>query len=61
MKITDVTFSDSTKTHNFHTYKLQFQAPQTAGMYTWKLFVVSDNFVDEDVVKDIVVCHYFSR
>ena len=57
MKITDIPFSDPTKTCNFHAYKLQFQAPQMAGIYTWKLSVVSNTFVGEDVVKDMVVLH----
>ena len=60
MKITDLPFSDPTKTRNFRAYKLQFQAPQTVGMYTWKLFAVSDTFVGEDVVRDMVVRHCLS-
>ena len=55
MKISDVPFSDPSKDRNFRAYKLQFQAPQTVGMYTWKLFAISDTFVGEDVVRDLVV------
>jgi translocation protein SEC63 len=55
MKISDVPFSDVSNARNFRAYKLQFQAPQAVGMYTWKLYAVSDTFMGEDFVQDMVV------
>ena len=55
MKITDVPYSDPSKQRNYRSYKLQFQAPQTVGFYTWKVYLVSDTFVGEEIVRDVVV------
>lgn len=55
VKITDVPFSDPSKDRNYRAYKIQFQAPQGVGLYTWKVYLVSDTFVGEETVKDIVV------
>lgn len=60
MRITDVPFSDPTKDRNYRSYKLQFQAPQTVGFYTWKVFLISDTFVGEEVVKDVMVRETFA-
>lgn len=51
MKITDVPYSDS----DYRSYKLQFQAPQNVGLYTWRAYIVSDTFVGEDISKDMIV------
>ncbi|THH10242.1 hypothetical protein EW145_g1464 [Phellinidium pouzarii] len=55
MRITDVPLSDPTKDRNFRAYKLQFQAPQGVAVYTWKLHFVSDTFLGEEIVEDIVL------
>jgi translocation protein SEC63 len=55
MKITDIPFADTTKSRDYRSYKLQFQAPPNAGMYTWKLYIVSDTFVGEEIEQNIIV------
>ncbi|TDL14651.1 hypothetical protein BD410DRAFT_757056 [Rickenella mellea] len=55
MKITDVPLSNPTKDRNYRAYKLQFQAPQGVGLYTWKVYLVSDTFVGEEAIKEIVL------
>ena len=56
MKISDVPFSRPNHTRNYRSYKIQFQAPQGVGMFTWKVQLISDTFVGEDVTWDISVC-----
>lgn len=56
MKITDVPISDPSEERNYRSYKLQFQAPQQIATFSWKIHVVSDTFVGEEVVQDLVVC-----
>jgi len=62
-KITDVPFANLHAEHqrDYRSYKIQFQAPQNVGMFTWKIYLVSDTFVGEDVTKDIIVSIFFSR
>jgi translocation protein SEC63 len=55
MKISDIPFSNSSQDRNYRSYKLQFQAPQSTGMFTWKIYLVSDTFVGEEISRDIVV------
>ncbi|EPQ59753.1 DnaJ-domain-containing protein [Gloeophyllum trabeum ATCC 11539] len=55
MKITDVPFSDPRKERNYRSYRMQFQAPQGVGVYTWKVYLVSDTFVGEEVVRDVML------
>lgn len=40
---------------DYRSYKIQFQAPPTPGYFTWKLFLISDTFVGEEVAQDIAV------
>ena len=56
MRITDLPLSDPSKERNYRTYKLQFQAPPNAAIFQWKIHVVSDTFLGEEVSQDIVVC-----
>ncbi|KAJ7173811.1 translocation protein sec63 [Mycena filopes] len=49
LKINEVPSTD------FRAYKIQFQAPQTTGLLTWRVYVVSDSFVGEEVVRDIAM------
>ena len=51
MKITDVPYTDS----DYRSYKLQFQAPQNVGLYTWRAYIVSDTFVGEEIARDVTV------
>jgi translocation protein SEC63 len=55
MKITDVPFSKPEQDRNFRSYKLQFQAPNGVGLFTWKIYLVSDTFVGEEICEDIAV------
>lgn len=50
-KVTDIPFTDS----DYRMYKMQFQAPQNVGSYTWRVFVVSDTYVGDDTYQDITV------
>jgi hypothetical protein len=59
VKITDVPFSDPSSNRDYRSYKLQFQAPPNVGMFTWKLCLISDTFVGEEVYKDMVVSVFF--
>lgn len=36
-------------------FKMQFQAPPTVGMFTWRVYVVSDTFVGEEVWRDLAL------
>ena len=56
MRITDVPYTDT----DYRSYKLQFQAPQNVGLYTWRAYLISDTFVGEDVHQDVAVrCNMF--
>ena len=55
MKITDVPHADSRHPDTYRSYKMQFQAPQNVGLFTWKVFVVSDTFVGDEAVRDITL------
>lgn len=52
LRITDVP-SRSVAEHR--SYKVQFQAPPSPGYFTWKLFLISDTFVGEEVAQDIAL------
>ncbi|KAH6899462.1 translocation protein sec63 [Coprinopsis sp. MPI-PUGE-AT-0042] len=53
IRIADVPFSDPEADRDYRSYKIQFQGPPSTGLFTWKLYVVSDTWVSEDVVRDI--------
>ena len=55
MKITDVPVADAARAVDYRAYKMQFQAPQNVGLFTWKVFVVSDTFVGDEAVRDITL------
>jgi preprotein translocase subunit Sec63 len=55
MKITDVPFSIPEQDRDYRSYKLQFQAPNGVGLFTWKVYLVSDTFVGEEICEDIAV------
>lgn len=56
MKISEVPISDPSEGRNYRSYKLQFQAPQQIATFSWKIHVVSDTFIGEEVIQDLVVC-----
>ncbi|EJD35962.1 hypothetical protein AURDEDRAFT_147310, partial [Auricularia subglabra TFB-10046 SS5] len=53
MRFTDVPYSDPSRRRNYRTYKMQIQAPPQVGMFAWRLLIVSDTFVGEDVGRDL--------
>ncbi|KAI0706889.1 Sec63 Brl domain-containing protein [Cerioporus squamosus] len=55
MKITDVPVADAQSVIDYRSYKIQFQAPQTVGLFTWKVFVVSDTFVGDEASRDVIL------
>ncbi|KAJ7090585.1 Sec63 Brl domain-containing protein [Mycena crocata] len=55
LKVTDVPFRRTGDSSDFRSYKIQFQAPQNTGLLTWRVYVVSDSFVGEESVQDIVM------
>ena len=55
LKLTDVPLSDPAKDRDYRAYKIQFQAPQGVGMYTWKIHLVSDTYIGEEYTQNITV------
>lgn len=50
MKIADVPIGS-----NYRMYKMQFQGPPATGTFHWRVHVVSDTFVGEEVTRDVMV------
>ncbi|KAH9921565.1 DnaJ-domain-containing protein [Epithele typhae] len=55
MKIQDVPVADAARGVDYRAYKMQFQAPQNVGLFTWKVFVLSDTFVGDEAVQEITL------
>jgi translocation protein SEC63 len=55
LKITDIPLSRAEAERNFRAFKIQFQAPQGTGLFTWKVHLVSDTFIGEDITRDITL------
>ncbi|KAI0329907.1 translocation protein sec63 [Cubamyces sp. BRFM 1775] len=55
MKISDIPVADPARGVDYRSYKIQFQAPQTVGLFTWKVFVVSDTFVGDEAAREITL------
>ncbi|ESK87828.1 translocation protein sec63 [Moniliophthora roreri MCA 2997] len=57
MKITQVPYSNPNAEYDrdYRTYKLQFQAPNGPGLFTWKIYLVSDTFVGEEVSRALTL------
>ncbi|KAG6813182.1 hypothetical protein H0H92_013302 [Tricholoma furcatifolium] len=55
MKITDIPLAQPNHERDYRSYKIQFQAPQSVGVFTWKVQVISDSFVQEDASRDITL------
>ncbi|KAF7289535.1 J domain-containing protein [Mycena chlorophos] len=55
LKVTDVPFRQTGDSADFRSYKIQFQAPNTPGTLTWRVYVVSDSFVCEEAHQDITM------
>jgi translocation protein SEC63 len=55
MKISDVPLANPDSAKDYRAYKLQFQAPPQVQTFNWKLFLISDTYVGEEVMRDITV------
>ena len=55
MKVTDVPVADAGRGIDYRSYKIQFQAPQNVGLFTWKVVVISDPFVGDEASRDVVL------
>lgn len=55
MKVSEVPTANPNIAQDYRTYKLQFQAPPNIQTFTWKLCLISDTFVGEEVTRDISV------
>ncbi|KAF8960275.1 translocation protein sec63 [Flammula alnicola] len=55
MKITDIPYSRPGDDRDYRSYKIQFQGPPNTGLFTWKVYVVSDTFVGEEATTDITL------
>ncbi|PPQ95847.1 hypothetical protein CVT26_015977 [Gymnopilus dilepis] len=53
IRITDIPYAQPGVEGDYRRYKLQFQGPPNTGLFTWKVYVVSDTFAGEEAVKDI--------
>ncbi|EMD31768.1 hypothetical protein CERSUDRAFT_119351 [Gelatoporia subvermispora B] len=51
MKVTDIPSAEK----GYRSFKMQFQAPPSPGVFTWKLYLVSDTFIGEEISRDIVL------
>ncbi|KAI0751955.1 DnaJ-domain-containing protein [Irpex lacteus] len=55
MQVTDVPLANPSLEQDYRTYKLQFQAPPNIQTFSWKVYIVSDTFIGEDVSRDILL------
>jgi len=55
IQVSDLPYTDPKKPRDYKTFKLQFQAPQDVGLYTWRIRFVSDTYLEEDIAKDLTV------
>ncbi|KAI0092659.1 DnaJ-domain-containing protein [Irpex rosettiformis] len=55
MQVTDVPLANPDLEQDYRTYKLQFQAPPNIMTFSWKLYIVSDTFVGEEIARDILL------
>ncbi|KAG6865385.1 hypothetical protein C0991_003088 [Blastosporella zonata] len=55
MKITEIPFARPNHERDYRSYKIQFQAPQNVGVFTWRIQLISDSFVHEDTYRDIIL------
>ncbi|PPQ88725.1 hypothetical protein CVT25_009671 [Psilocybe cyanescens] len=53
MKISDIPYSQPGADRDYRAYKIQFQGPPNTGLFTWKVYIVSDTFVGEEVTSEI--------
>ena len=54
-KITDIPMSNASADRDYRAYKVQFQGPSSTGLFTWRVYIMSDTFVGEEVSADVMV------
>ncbi|KAH8106334.1 DnaJ-domain-containing protein [Cristinia sonorae] len=55
MRITDIPYAEADKPEVYRSYKLQFQAPPNVMSFPWRVYVISDTFVGEEVAQEITL------
>jgi len=55
LKISDIPYSRPNTDRNYRAYKIQFQCPPNTGLFTWKIYIVSDTFAGEEAKIDIAL------
>ncbi|KAF8075961.1 hypothetical protein FPV67DRAFT_1649028 [Lyophyllum atratum] len=55
MKLSEIPLAQPDHERDYRSYKVQFQAPQNVGVFTWKVQLISDTFVGEDSSRDITL------
>ncbi|KAF5322656.1 hypothetical protein D9619_001280 [Psilocybe cf. subviscida] len=55
MKISDIPYAnpEADGDKDYRSYKVQFQGPPNTGLFTWKVYIVSDTFIGEEASVDI--------
>jgi len=54
IRITNVPLSDDGRpSHNYRTYKMQFQAPPQVSIYPFSVHIISDTYIGEDAIRDV--------
>ena len=59
LKISDIPYSRPDADRNYRAFKIQFQCPPNTGLFTWKIYIVSDTFAGEEAKIDITVSFFF--
>jgi translocation protein SEC63 len=55
LKISDIPYSRPNADRNYRAFKIQFQCPPNTGLFTWKIYIVSDTFAGEEAKIDIAL------
>lgn len=58
LKISDIPYSRPNADRNYRAFKIQFQCPPNTGLFTWKVYIVSDTYVGEEPTTDLAVSFY---
>jgi translocation protein SEC63 len=60
LKISDIPYSSPDTERDYRAYKIQFQCPPNTGLFTWKVYIVSDTFVGDEATIDLPVSSFFA-
>ncbi|KAF9563385.1 hypothetical protein CPC08DRAFT_632910 [Agrocybe pediades] len=55
VKITDIPYSQPGLERDYRSYKIQFQGPPNTGVFTWKVYIMSDTYAGEEASRDITL------